>query len=43
MDGDRSTEGVPGRTGAHELITVIYVFEPEVRNRLLQLRAEFWF
>lgn len=31
------------RTGADELITVTYAFDPEVRNRSLQLLAETWF
>lgn len=31
------------RTGADELITVTYAFDPAVRNRSLQLLAETWF
>lgn len=31
------------RTGADELITVTYAFDPAVRNRTLQLLAEAWF
>lgn len=31
------------RTGADELITVTYAFDPAVRNRTLQLLADVWF
>lgn len=31
------------RTGADELITVTYAFDPKVRERSLQLLAEAWF
>ncbi|MDO8393140.1 MAG: LLM class flavin-dependent oxidoreductase, partial [Dietzia sp.] len=31
------------RTGADELITVTYAFDPAVRNRSIELLAELWF
>lgn len=36
-------EAFVARTGADELITVTYAFDPKVRDRSLELLAETWF
>ena len=39
----RQLEEFVDRTGADELITVTYAYDPQVRDRSLQLLADAWF
>jgi alkanesulfonate monooxygenase SsuD/methylene tetrahydromethanopterin reductase-like flavin-dependent oxidoreductase (luciferase family) len=39
----RQLEEFVDRTGADELITVTYAYDPQIRDRSLQLLADAWF